>query len=104
MSFESAAIAATAGMIDSLGVPVTLTPLVGSASTFTAVFDRMTADQAAGVGIEGERTWCECKAEDGDAVEHGDQITHGGVTYDVVGIERDVYGMVTLLLEHAATP
>lgn len=102
MSFETDAAAATTSILTALGRSVTLRPLAGMTRSFTAVFDRMTSEQAAGIGIEGERTWCEVADADATAIEHGDTISVDDADYVVVGIERDHYGLTTLLLEHSA--
>jgi|GEM_PF-1966124 len=103
MSFQTDAEAATVDIVSALGATVTHTPTDGQARTITGVFDRVTAEQAAGIGMEGARTWLEVSTADGNLIAHGDEITVADATYTATGFERDHHGLVQVLLEHSET-
>jgi len=85
-------------------VPVTHIPTDGQSRTLQVVFQRMSEEAAAGLGIQGERTWIEVAPDDEGSINVGDEIVVDDASYVAVGIEHDRHGLVTVMLEHSETP
>lgn len=85
-------------------VPVTHNPEGGQSRSIDAVFQRLSEEAAAGIGIQGERTWIETFPDDPGSITVGDEIVVDDASYIAVGIEHDRHGLVTVMLEHSETP
>lgn len=85
---------------DDFAVAATYTPSGGSASTVNGIFDDEYFDEVGGpVGIEGSQPKFMCKLEDVSAVSQGDALSVGGITYQIVNVQKDGTGIVVLVLE-----
>lgn len=85
---------------DDFAVAATYTPSGGSASTVNGIFDDEYFDEVGGsVGIEGSQPRFMCNLEDVSAVSQGDALSVGGITYQIVNVQKDGTGVVILVLE-----
>lgn len=86
---------------DKWGEEITYTPDGGAARTVTAIRGFDYFDETGGPGIQTATVAYLVVADDVPELSLGDAMTAGGLTYTVVVVKPDGYGMTEIILQRA---